>query len=162
MYTIENLKGTRVVKRRKVESDRPAARAAKDEPKLKRVVKRRVPPPAAKPVAKPERVKSKKAVAPKSYPSGQSGPQIDLAVADLNNKEHAVLTALNGEGRGERPELTIAATAAAAFARESQARGNSWVRNSLRRLVRAGYVERTDRGCYRVTDSGRRRLAKAA
>lgn len=48
--------------------------------------------------------------------------------------------------------MTLAEAAAVAFpgmGRRSSTRGNSWVRNSLRKLCRYGLVERVDRGTYR-------------
>lgn len=153
-----------------------------EEPKVRRVVKRKIqavaapqpqatrtkksvsPPKEAK-VAKPRKPKAVKAetvVAKKqTYPSGQNGPAIDLSVRELNVKEYRVMEVLNGTGRGDRSQKAISELAFTAFAREPAARGMSWVRNSLRRLVRSGYVEKCARGCYRVTDTGRRRLSKA-
>lgn len=190
-YVIEEVKGMRVVKRRKAEETRSVSVAPKtvEEPKIRRVVKRKIqaapaqPPTRAKKSEAPKAMKATKAtktrkpLAPKAvpeakkavpeakkatYPSGQNGPTIDLAVNDLNVKELRVLEALNASGRGERLQLTITEMASGAFSREPAARGMSWVRNSLRRLVRSGYVEKCTRGCYRVTDIGRRRLSKAA
>jgi len=190
-YVIEEVKGMRVVKRRKAEETRSVSVAPKtvEEPKIRRVVKRKIqaapaqPPTRAKKSEAPKATKATKATktrkprAPKAvpeakkavpeakkatYPSGQNGPTIELAVNDLNVKELRVLEALNASGRGERLQLTITETASGAFSREPAARGMSWVRNSLRRLVRSGYVEKCARGCYRVTDIGRRRLSKAA
>jgi len=161
-----------------------------EEPRVQRVVKRKLPAavvaeivaeveaaePARKrgrpkkvaaPVvaAKPKKPKKQRAATTSvkaAYPSGQNGPAVELAVDELNDKERKVVDTLNGAGRGERPELTIAALGSGAFPKQAKPQGMSWVRNSLRRLVRAGYVERCKRGAYRVTDTGRRRLSKAA
>ena len=169
--TVEEPKIRRVVKRKiQAAPAQPPTRAKKSEaPKATKATKatktRKPRAPKAVPEAKKAVLEAKKAVpeAKKAtYPSGQNGPTIELAVNDLNVKELRVLEALNASGRGERLQLTITETASGAFSREPAARGMSWVRNSLRRLVRSGYVEKCARGCYRVTDIGRRRLSKAA
>lgn len=72
----------------------------------------------------------------------------------LNQKEQRVLGALQGR------VLTLSEIAAACFKSHgvsSKKRGNSWVRNSLRKLRDVGLVERTNPGEYRA----RYRLAAA-
>lgn len=65
----------------------------------------------------------------------------------LNDKERSVLQVLLENERAMR----LDELAGAAFGTVSGERANSWVRNSLRRLVRDGKVERVDRGAYRAT-----------
>ena len=103
-----------------------------------------------------------KAKAKAAYKTGQNAGPLELTVEDFNEKELAVLEALNGSGRGPRLEMGLNALATQVFPEASDNKGTSWVRNSLRRLVRSGYVEKTGRGAYCVADTGRKRLAKAA
>ena len=133
----------------------------------------------ARPKKKPVRRKSPKAAAPrkkkgataaKKTPkktqaapvSGQSGPPIELSVEGLNSKEGKVFAALNGPGSGVRTVLTITELSETCFKSRGKKQANSWTRNSLRRLVQAGLVEKVDRGRYRVSDAGRKKLARAA
>lgn len=94
--------------------------------------------------------------------TGQSAPPRELALDLLNPKELKVLNALNGAGSGVRPVTTIAELAAACFKSQGKQKSNSWTRNSLRRLVQAGFVEKVRRGKYRVSTTGRKQLARAA
>jgi hypothetical protein len=100
--------------------------------------------------------KAKQAKAPKS---GQSGPPLDLGYGDLNDNERKVVAVF--KGKGERKPKTIADLAKECFPSKKFAKANSWVRNSLRRLVRADWLEKMERGSYRITDKGRRRLDAA-
>jgi hypothetical protein len=68
----------------------------------------------------------------------------------LNDKEIKVMTAL----RKFRNGTILSELAKEAFPRQSKAQGNSWVRNCLRRLVRAGFVQKVDRGTYKATPKG--------
>lgn len=101
--------------------------------------------------------------APKEKPTtGQSGPRVDLGFTDLNKKESAVLLAINGKGEGPRSEITISEVCGKVFrGADTTAQRNSWVRNSLRRLVTSEFVEKLSRGTYRVTDKGRKRIGRA-
>lgn len=94
--------------------------------------------------------------------SGQSGPSVELSADRLNSKESKVFAALNDPGSGVRAILTITELAGACFKSRGKRQANSWTRNSLRRLVQAGLAEKVDRGKYRVSDSGRKKLARAA
>lgn len=72
----------------------------------------------------------------------------------LTWRERIVLDAF--AGAAPRP-LDLAEAAALAWpkkGRRSATKGNSWVRNSLRKLLRLGLVEKVGRGSYRGT--GRR------
>lgn len=94
--------------------------------------------------------------------SGQSAPPVELSVDALNAKELKVLVTLNGLGGGIRPVLTITTLAETCFKSQGKKKGNSWTRNSLRRLVQSGLVEKVERGKYRISLGGRKKLAKAA
>lgn len=83
--------------------------------------------------------------------TGQSGPFIDLTGVRLNSKEEAVLKAL----REDLSPLSLLALAMIAFPGEDIKVANSWVRNSLRRLVRGRWVARIGEGTYTVTPEGR-------
>jgi hypothetical protein len=94
-------------------------------------------PTASEPmVASPEKAKHVKM----SY--GQCGPALDLTVDELTDKEKAVMAVLGEEA------VSIASLASAAFPQLSPVQANSWVRNSLRRLVRARFVRRVSEGQY--------------
>jgi hypothetical protein len=112
----------------------------------------------------PAKKRAPRKAAPKSKTptTGQSAAPIELSVAGLNAKESKVLGALNGSGAGLRAVLTITELATACFKSQSKKKSNSWTRNSLRRLVQAGLVEKVERGKYRVSAAGRKKLAKAA
>ena len=116
--------------------------------------------PKKKPVKKS--AKSPTKTRKKEPTSGQSGPPIELSVEGLNSKESKVFYLLNGEGAGVRVIMPIAEIASTCFKSQSKKRSNSWTRNSLRRLVQGGLVEKVERGKYRVTDAGRKKLARAA
>ncbi len=88
---------------------------------------------------------------------GQSGPALELDYKRLNANEQAVLQVLDGKGYGRPRHWRLADLAAAAFGHLPSAQGNSWTRNSLRRLVRAGLVGRPadEPGVYVITRRGR-------
>jgi hypothetical protein len=87
--------------------------------------------------------------------SGQSGPPLELSPAKINGKEKAVLAALSKLTESE--SMSLAELADKCFPGEDK-KSNSWVRNSMRRLVRAGYVAKVDRGTYQMSADGRKRL----
>jgi hypothetical protein len=118
--------------------------------------------PAKKPTRKPAKKRTTKARKKKEPTSGQSAPLIELSVEGLNAKEAKVFHLLNGEGAGVRSIMTIAEIAGTCFRSRGKKQANSWTRNSLRRLVQGGLVEKVERGKYRVTDAGRKKLARAA
>jgi hypothetical protein len=118
--------------------------------------------PKRKPTKKPAKKHISKDRKKKDPTSGQSGPPIELSVGGLNAKEAKVFHLLNGEGAGVRAILTITEIAETCFKSQGKKRSNSWARNSLRRLVQGGLVEKVERGKYRVTDAGRKKLARAA
>ena len=95
--------------------------------------------------------------------TGQSAPHHDLPVDDLNAKELKLVNVINGKGTGSREEISIPDMIKVfQSSADTKAQANSWVRNSLRRLVTGELIEKTSRGVYRVTEKGRKRLARAA
>jgi len=111
--------------------------------------------------AKSVKTKSKVTKAKHKPVSGQSGPAIkELTFEDLNKKEKLLLGCF--EVKGDREVRTIDELAAEAFktASVSVKKANSWARNSLRRPVRAGLVEKPEPGSYRLTALGRKIVNK--
>jgi hypothetical protein len=112
--------------------------------------------PPAKP--SPKKVRKKRSALPTS---GQSGPPLELVKSKLNGKEEKVvaflledanpvpINALATQCFGDWPEVLETPKPAST--------ANSWVRNSLRRLARAKWVEKVGRGTYRLTEQGRTR-----
>jgi hypothetical protein len=95
--------------------------------------------------------------------TGQSAPHTDVKLDELNDKELKVLGAVNGKGEGSREEIAIPdLTKVFKNTAATKAQANSWVRNSLRRLVTGEYVEKLQRGLYRMTEKGRKRLSRAS
>ena len=113
--------------------------------------------------AKAKGAKAKGAKASKGKPTtGQSGPEIEVKTEDLNAKESKVLDLLNGKGEGARETVTIPElTKVFKNTADTKAQANSWVRNSLRRLVTSGLVEKLERGSYRIAERARKRLQRA-
>ena len=99
--------------------------------------------------------------------TGQTGPTIEVAYEDLNRKEQKVLAAIDPEKKGTRPLKKIQEIGDEAFTgmkHANQEKRNSWTRNSLRRLVRSEFVEHGEEkgdGTYRITEKGRKRVARA-
>lgn len=77
--------------------------------------------------------------------SGQSGPKIQLLPLEkMNDKERAVYQAV-----ARNKKISLEDIAAKCFANKGK-KSNSWARNSLRRLVRAGLVKKIGRGEYAI------------
>jgi len=116
-----------------------------------------VTPAKAKAAAAAEKAaaKEKKVAKEKKEPTtGQSGPALkDLTVEDLNEKERNILLNLGTEGH--RHEKSIAAMAAECYPNKAKAKGNSWIRNGLRRLMRAKLLEKDARGIFKQSLEGR-------
>lgn len=72
---------------------------------------------------------------------GQRGPALELKVEDLNPNELAVLRFLTVDGEGRRAYTISEIMEGLGWHEPSRLKGNSRVRNSLRRLVRAHWVE---------------------
>lgn len=97
--------------------------------------------------------------------TGQSREEFTLELDALSAGEAKVIKTLNGTGKGVREVLAVPSIAKASKLTLLQ------VRNSIRRLVPSGWVERVDeiltdegepkpvRGHYRLAERGRRRLA---
>ena len=83
--------------------------------------------------------------------SGQSGPPLELVKGKLNKKEDRVVSVLLEDAN----PVPINALATNCFSDQTSSMANSWVRNSLRRLVRAKWVEKVGKGTYRLTEKGR-------
>jgi len=134
-----------------------APQTAKKPVKAKAKAKAKTKRPVKAKAKKPTATKKKKAT------TGQSGPPVDVPFEKLNDKEREVLSFLNGKGKGPRNPLKISDIAGSCWKskRLSKAQGNSWTRNSLRRLICGGWVEKLERGVYRVTEKGRKRLQRA-
>lgn len=159
----------------------PAADKAAKKPAVKKAAKKVAKKPtkkpakkAAKKAAKKGKVKpvgarikvingtEKKVQAPKApkapkpakakvpSKSGQSAAAISLERSRLNANEEKVLEAL----RVSRAPLSLVELAKVAFPRKTRAQGNSWVRNAMRRLVRAALVQKVERGTYTATPKG--------
>ena len=126
---------------------------SKNKPKLEATT-------ASKP---PKKVAKKVEVVPVKIPyegatTGQSGPALTIGFEDLNAKERKVIGVFDLESRAI---VTIVAIAKHAWPTNTQGKSNSWTRNSLRRLVRGGLVEKVKRGLYRITVKGRNRVVAA-
>lgn len=72
---------------------------------------------------------------------GQSGVTLCLGLGDLNKSELAVLVFLTGDGTIRHSYRIAEIMEGLGWHKSSRLRGNSRVRNSLRRLVRARWVE---------------------
>lgn len=153
------------------ESDQEEAVAVNKKPKAKRKVakKAKAKTKSVKPKKtaekKPKVAKVREPKAPKAPKedgdlpkSGQSGPQIsNMKFEKLNSNEQKVLRMM---AASDAKTLRIVEISGATFERkEGPEKANSWVRNALRRLVRAGFVGKAERGTYKVTAAGRKVLA---
>lgn len=102
--------------------------------------------------ARPMRRKSRSSERTRSEPTEQKEVKprkrasVQSSTSSLNEKEKTVMSAFSAA-----KEMTIDELAERAFPRES--RGNSWVRNSLRKLRTMGVVSRVSSGTYRISDS---------
>ena len=92
----------------------------------------------------PKAPKAPKAPKGSGVCAGQSGPLLVLPAAALSRNEGKVLEILKTFPSG----MDLASLAKQAFPKLPKAKGNSWVRNALRRLVRAQYAEKIGRGSY--------------
>lgn len=106
-----------------------------------------------KKVAK-KKVAAKAAPAPSDAASGQSGPKVKIT--KVNAKEAKVIAQLNHDSDPQK--ITDIAKC---FKGKVKSQANSWVRNSLRRLVRGGLVKQVSRGTYTLTAKGKKFEASA-
>ncbi len=99
--------------------------------------------------------KAKSAKVAKS-PQAQGAAPIELPFDKLNKDEVKIVKSVYAP-KGERKAKSI---------RELQAsiggKDTSPTRNALRRLVRGGWLEKFERGTYRLTEKARKRGVKAA
>lgn len=98
----------------------------------------------SKPIAKKASSEKKDASV---FMSGQSGPKIKLEESKLTEKEAKVLSVVRGT-KGSHAELKNLGDLSFPGLEKTQA--NSWVRNSLRRLVRGSFVKNIGKGQYRA------------
>lgn len=82
--------------------------------------------------------------------AAKTEPQADRKPPTLNEKEARVLTVLRrAKGKG----VALSDLAGSCFPKKGRApktKGNSWARNSLRKLVREGMVAKAERGTYKI------------
>lgn len=136
-------------------------KTTKSKSKAKKTTTKRKSTAKKKTAVKKPKAKAKKTTSKTKPSSGQSGPAMDLPFEKISDKERKVLDFLNGSGSGQRPIMTITQMAEGCFKSLGAKKSNSWVRNCLRRLVRSGNVEKVERGQYRISDAGRKKLARA-
>lgn len=88
--------------------------------------------------------------------TGQSADERELPVESLNDDETEVVRMLNGgkKGSGSRETRSVEWLSDGLDSKLA-------VRNALRRLVSCGWVERVDRGQYRISEKGRKRMQRA-
>lgn len=118
--------------------------------------------------------KAKKMTAKKGKPSSSAKPKKtaekktegakrgkpardELKVADMTSDEVKLLRTVFTP-KGDRPSHKINDLQAKCFGKEKS--GSSTTRNTLRRLVKFGWLEKADRGAYRLTEKGRKRGIK--
>lgn len=77
--------------------------------------------------------------------SGQSGPALSLTFEDLNPNEKAVVSCLQ---LADQPMNIGQIMAVLGWDQPCKVKGNSRVRNALRRLARASLIARPDKGTY--------------
>ena len=93
--------------------------------------------------------------------TGQSAEPRELPFDSLNPLERRLVSFLDGDGAGPRSEHTIKdLVAKAGLHNKTGSDETSWVRNSLRRTVSCGWVEKTSPGHYRISEAGRRRIRR--
>lgn len=153
------------VRVKKTQAVKPSKEAKVKKEKVKKEPKAPKPKAAKAPKAKkePKAPKAKKEpkepkAAKKPPTSGQSGPPMELPAEKLNDKERKVLDCF--PLKGDRRTMTIVEMAKEAFPSKKAAQANSWTRNSLRRLTRGGWLDKLERGQYRISEKGRKRLQR--
>lgn len=88
--------------------------------------------------------------------TGQSAAERELPYEELSTTEKELVEALDGKGKGERITRSVEWLADLVDGKNAKLQ----VRNALRRPVACGWVEWVERGQYRITDKGRRRLGR--
>ena len=137
----------------KAPSKRKAKKPAKKKAAKKGAKRALHPNVAAKKTAKKTAKKAAaKSAAPKDKASsGQCGPTLKLEAGELNGKERKVLGTLVSASK----PMKLSEIAEATFKSLGPIKGNSWTRNSMRRLVRSGLVRKSATGTYSVTAKGK-------
>jgi hypothetical protein len=87
----------------------------------------------------------------KGSPQAQSGDAIELPIAEMNKDELKLVKHMYSKS-GERKPYSIKDLKAVVGGKTTLR-----VRNALRRPVRGGWLEKVDRGQYRLTEKGRKR-----
>ena len=136
------------------------AKAKNLEAAVEKAVAPVIKPKAKKPKVASEVKQATVTVEKKVPTTGQSAPPIELPLEMMNDKEKSLVQVLNGQGSGARVVLNLAVLGmeACGGVAETESQANSWARNSLRRLVRGKWAERTAPGMYRISTVGRKRL----
>lgn len=102
----------------------------------------------------------------KNVLEGQKATPLELPLDRMNEKERAVLNVFNPTGpRGWYNITTLAQWAFPVENHKHAGRANSWVRNSLRRLVRGGWVEhpsKEHKGVFRLSQRAKKTLGANA
>lgn len=116
--------------------------------------------------AKPKRKRRAKKEEVKVVLRGQSAEAKGMEFGQFNTSEQRIMAVLDPNGSGTRTILTLnELVAATGWQKKFGAkRGNSKVRNALRRLVREGFVEHPvdlKDGQYRMSQRGRNAANKA-
>jgi hypothetical protein len=84
------------------------------------------------------------------------GAQATIGVRSiLNNNERAVVHSLAAANK----PLGLATLAAESFPNLEPAQGNSWARNSVRKLLALGFISKAGQGIYQITTSGAKAIA---
>jgi hypothetical protein len=97
--------------------------------------------------------------------TGQSGPEVEVPYDELNSTELLLVGLLDDGGDGQRASFSVESMGEAIMEKdrdESAPRAKLLARNALRRLVCGGWVERVERARYRITEKGRKRLARVS
>lgn len=81
----------------------------------------------------------------------QGGPVMDLPIAEMNKDELKIVKHAYSKS-GERKPYSIKD-----FKKVLGGTGTSRVRNALRRPIRAGWLEKVERGVHRITEKARKR-----
>ncbi len=92
-------------------------------------------------------------MAKKTYHTGQDGPSIEIGIVDLNTRETMILDYLRESGGADKP-TRLDSIQEGAFPTASKKDGYYYVISSLRRLVRAGFIGKIERGVYTLTTKG--------
>jgi hypothetical protein len=100
--------------------------------------------------------------------SGQSAPPIKLTADDLNDNETTVVQTLasmaahSKRARIETKGVHLSALAELCFASvKDEGKRNSWVRNSMRRLICGGLAVKLAPGLYDITTKGSKAIGGA-